>query len=417
MKGDYIHSNYLYLKTKLDLKRHIVATFRIESRDPLRQSAQIVAAESSVGTWTQVSTMKPATFQRLSAKVIWINPRLKLAKIAYPLALFEPGNIPQLLSSVAGNIFSMKSVSRLRLEDLEFPDRYLNSYQGPAFGLEGIRRELRIPKRPLVGTIMKPKMGLTWKEHAHFAYLAFKGGVDLVKDDENLTSQSFNDFSKRAHAILTLARKAEKETGRRKVCALNVTAPADEMIKRARLVKRLGGRCAMVDIITTGFSGVEALRRANLKLILHGHRAMHSAFTRDPKEGISMLVVAKLARLAGIDQLHLGTIVGKMEGSAKEVVELYEFSKSRWGNIKPMLPIASGGLHPGLVPALVKFAGNDFMMNFGGGLHGHPDGTEAGAKAAWQAVEATTRHVTLKQYAKTHPELAGALREWGQEGW
>jgi ribulose-bisphosphate carboxylase large chain len=349
--------------------------------------------------------------------VIGLDYRQKRARIAYPLALFEPGNIPQLLSSVAGNIFSMKSVKKLRLEDIALPDKYINAFPGPAFGVSGIRKKLNIYKRPLLGSIMKPKLGLTWKQHAHYAYLTFLGGIDLVKDDENLTSQAFNDFTKRTIEILRLARRAEKETNSRKVCALNVTAPADEMIRRAELIKRHGGRCAMVDIISVGWSGVQALRRANLGLILHGHRAMHAAFSRDPREGISMLVLAKLARLAGIDQLHLGTVVGKMEGSVEETKQLYRFALSQWGRLKPMLPVASGGLHPGLVPTLYKYTGNDVIMNFGGGLHGHPKGTLAGAIAARQALEATLRHISLERYGWTHPELAAAVDHWGRAGW
>ncbi|MFA6197571.1 MAG: ribulose-bisphosphate carboxylase large subunit [Patescibacteria group bacterium] len=417
MKHDYTQLDYLHLHKKIDPKTHIIATFRIESNYPLKHEAQIIAAESSVGTWTQVKTMRRAVFERLSAKVIAIDHAHKRVKIAYPLALFEPGNIPQLLSSVAGNIFSMKSVKKLRLEDLDMPDKYINSFPGPAFGVGGIRKKLCIYKRPLLGSIMKPKLGLTWRQHAHYAYLAFLGGIDLVKDDENLTSQEFNDFTKRTIEILKLARRAERETGSKKVCALNVTAPADEMIRRAQLIKHHGGRCAMVDIVTVGFSGVQALRNANLGLILHGHRAMHAAFTRDKQEGISMMVLAKLARLAGIDQLHLGTVVGKMEGTADETKQLYKFALSKWGKMKPMLPVASGGLHPGLVPELIKHIGMNMIMNFGGGLHGHPRGTLAGAIAARQSLEATLKHIPLDKYSWTHPELAAAIAHWGRLGW
>ncbi len=412
MRNGYLKQNYLALGKRIIVAKHIIATFRIESTLPLRDSAQIVAGESSIGTWTTIKTMKAATFHRLSAKVIRLLPKDKLVQIAYPLELFEPGNIPQLLSSIAGNIFSMKIIDKLRLEDLKMPAAYLHSFLGPAYGIAGVRRLLNVRERPLIGAIMKPKMGLSWREHAKYAAECFLGGADLVKDDENLTDQTFNPFEKRVRETLRLTKKIEKETGERKMCAFNITAPADEMIRRARFIKRSGGTCAMVDIITAGFAGVQAVRQAKTGLVIHGHRAMHSAMTRDPKHGISMLVIAKLARLAGIDQLHTGTVVGKMEGSARETVAINSFLKSAWGNIKPVMPIASGGLHPRLVPKLCDIIGQDVIINFGGGIHGHSDGTQAGARAVRQAVEAVASHQRLTDYAKTHFDLQKALRNW-----
>ncbi len=178
----------------------------------------------------------------------------------------------------------------------------------------------------------------------------------------------------------------------------------------------------MVDIVTAGWAGVQSLRNHNLDLIIHGHRAGHSAFTRNKKHGISMLVLANLARLAGIDQLHTGTVVGKMEGEEKEVLRInellkedwQEFDKLRenWSNLKPVLPIASGGLHPGLTAKLIEILGFDLIINFGGGIHGHPQGSAAGAKAASQAVEAVMENISLKIYAQSHLELKQALEYW-----
>lgn len=435
--------SYLHLGEEIDRTKHIIATFRIESVLSLEEAASEIAAESSIGTWTKVGTMNEKIFAELSAKVFEIKnlvsvrevptltsspsqregeikrgreikPRLNvgLVKIAYPVELFEDGNIPQLLSSVAGNIFSMKKINNLRLEDLEFPEVYVKTFKGPALGLSGIRELTDIKERPLIGSIIKPKMGLSAKEHAKVAYDCFIGGVDLVKDDENLTSQSFNNFKERVKETLKLAKKAEKETGSKKICAFNVTAETSEMIKRAKFIKRKSGYCAMADIMTLGFGAVQSLRNANLGLIIHGHRAMHSAMTRNPYHGISMLVIAKLARLAGIDQLHTGTVVGKMDGGETDVLAINNFLKSEWFGLKPVLPIASGGLYPGLVPELMKILGNDLIINFGGGIHGHPDGTLSGVRAARQAVDAATQGDTLENYAKDKDELKKALEKW-----
>ncbi len=415
MKKDYVRLGYLSLNKRLVKSRYIIATFYIESNKTLRESAQIVAAESSVGTWTSVGTLTDKMFQRLSARVIKLYPRKNIAQIAYPLELFEPGNISQLLSCVAGNIFSMKVIKNIRLLDLEMPEQYINTFLGPAFGLKGVRRQLGIKKRPLIGGIIKPKIGLTWKQHARVAYDAFRGGADLIKDDENLTDLSFNPLTKRVRETVRLARKAEKETGSKKLCAFNISAPANEMIKRAEFVKKAGGHCAMVDIMTVGFSGLQALRKKRLGLILHGHRAMHSVMTRNAKHGISMLVIAKLARLGGIDQLHTGTVVGKMEGGKEDVLLLNKFLKKPWGKIKPVMPIASGGLHPGLIPDLYKIIGPDMIMNFGGGLHGHPQGTYHGALAINQSITAAMKQQSLENFAKNNIELSLALKKWGRK--
>lgn len=395
-----------------NLAKHIIATFYIESKIPFGQAVKEVVAESSIGTWTELATLKPKVASQLAPKVFYLNRQTGIVKVAYPLSLFEPGNIPQLLSSVGGNIFGMKDLKNLRLLDLDFPEKYVNSFYGPAFGISGIRKFLGIKKRPIIGCIMKPKLGLTSDEHAQLAYLMWKNGVDSVKDDENLTDMTFNRFKDRIRKIMVLKRKAEKETGKRKMYVFNITASPAQMLQRAKLIKQFGGKCAMIDIITSGLGCVDFIRRQNLGLILHGHRAGHATFTRNPKHGITMLVIAKLARLAGIDELHTGTWVGKMEGSKKELKEINNFLKSKWYGLKTVLPIASGGLHPRLVPKLIEITGYDVVVNAGGGIHGHPEGSEAGARAMIQAVEAIEKKVSIQKYAKTHRELQAALNYW-----
>jgi len=386
----------------------------------LREAAGEIAAESSIGTWTELKTLKKSTVKKLGARVFHIDPIKKIIKIAYPLDDFELGSIPQLLSAVAGNIFSIKMVTHLRLEDIDFPKKYIDKFQGPAFGIEGIRKHLKIYNRPLIGSIIKPKVGLSAKEHAQLAYTIWKNGVDVVKDDENLTDMTFNHFTARVTEVLKMQKKVEKETGQKKMAILNVTARPDIMLQRAKFIKKMGGKCAMIDIVSTGLDNVHWLRDQNLGLILHGHRAGHSMFTRMKHHGMSMLVEAKLARLAGIDQLHTGTVVGKMEGSAREVIDINKTIESitgKWHHIKPVMPIASGGLYPSLIPSLVKILGQDLIINFGGGLHGHPKGSAAGARACVQATEAAMKGVTLREYAKDHKELKEALQYWQIKEW
>jgi len=388
----------------------VICTFHVVPDGiSLKQAAGGVAAESSVGTWTELTTGKPYV-EKLAAHVFSI--KRSLVKIAYPIQLFELGNMPNILSSVAGNVFGLRALKNLRLGDISFPARLVESFKGPKFGIEGVRKLLGVYDRPLVGTIIKPKLGLETADHARVAYDAWAGGCDIVKDDENLSSQTFNPFEDRLTKTLESRDKAEEETGERKVYMINVTAETREMVKRAESVMKHGGEYIMVDILTCGFSALQTLRDQDFNLVIHAHRAGHAAFSKNPLHGISMRVISKVARAVGVDQLHVGTVVGKMFETKEGVAENCEALKMPMHGLKPVLPVASGGLHPRLVPALVEFFGKDFAIQAGGGIHGHKDGTVAGAKAMRQAVDATLKGIKLTEYAKAHNELKRALETW-----
>jgi ribulose-bisphosphate carboxylase large chain len=401
---DFVDSKYKPAETDL------ICTFYVEPEGiSLKEAAGGVAAESSIGTWTELTTTEPY-MAKLAAHVFSIEGNT--VKIAYPIELFEQGNMPNILSSVAGNVFGLKALKNLRLNDLELPAKLVKSFKGPQFGIQGIRKLLKVPERPLVGTIIKPKLGLKTRDHAKVAYEAWAGGCDIVKDDENLSSQKFNPFEERIVETLEGRDKAEKETGERKVYMANITAENETMLKRAEYVLDHGGEYVMVDILTCGWSALQTLRDQNFKLVIHAHRAGHAAFTKNPKHGISMRAIAKVARVIGVDQLHVGTIVGKMSETETEVLENIDALKTEMAGLKPALPVASGGLHPKLVPALMKYFGRDFVIQAGGGIHGHTDGTFAGATAMRQAVDATLQDKTLEEYAETHKELKVALKLW-----
>jgi len=390
----------------------------------IKDAAGRVASESSVGTWTEVTTMRPR-IRKLMAKMCRIDG--SLLTVAYPIRLFEPGNMPQIISSIAGNIFGMKAIRNLRLEDIRWSKKLAESFRGPLFGTRGIRRILRVEKRPLTATVLKPKLGLTAKEHARAGYDAWVGGIDLLKDDENLSSQTFNRFRERLKECFRMRDRAEKETGERKSYLINVTAEAREMLRRAKAVAEAGGEYVMADILTVGWSGLQTLREEcqDLKLAIHAHRAFHAAFTRNSLHGMSMLAVSDIARLIGVDQLHIGTVVGKLESPREEVIALRDNLQRKrtnsnasslgqdWGRIKPVFPTCSGGLHPGLVPKLIRIVGTDIIVQAGGGVWGHPDGGKAGAMALRQAIEAAMSGESLKSCARDHRELRRALETWG----
>ncbi|MFB3850925.1 MAG: type III ribulose-bisphosphate carboxylase [Acidobacteriota bacterium] len=415
---------YFYLELGKEPKdSDFVALFKIEPVEgkSVEEAANSVAAESSIGTWTEVATMSESFRETFKARVTRIEGNY--VEIAYPSILFEKGNMSQIYSSVAGNIFGMKDVKNLRLESLKTPKDFVESFDGPKYGIDGIREKLKIKKRPIVGTIVKPKIGLDPESQSQVMYEAMVGGVDVVKDDENLTSQEFCPFEERLKKCLEKRKKAEDETGEGKGYIPNITAPLDIMLKRAELVEKMGGIFAMVDIITVGWSALQSLRKESFNLVLHGHRAMHGAFTRNKLHGISMEVIARSARLVGIDQLHIGTAVGKMEGKRDEVekcadaLRLKEEGEGRlrqnWFSVKRAMPIASGGLHPGHIPALYEIFGDDCIFQFGGGIHGHPEGTKSGAKAVRDSLNASIRHISLSSAAEDSRELKMALEKWG----
>jgi len=408
-------------------KDDIVCLFRVEPAKGISMKEAIgrVASESSNGTWTELTTVREH-IRKISARAFW--KKGNFVKVAYPIELFELGSIPQLLSSVAGNIFGMKALKNLRLEDIEFSKVYIKSFKGPQFGINGIRKFMKIKKRPLIATVPKPKLGMNTEEYCDAAYKIWKGGVDIVKTDENMTSQKFINFYRTTEKILKVRDKVEKETGERKTFLANVTSETKEMLKRAKFVKEKGGEFVMIDFLTAGFAGFQSLRDEceDLGLAIHVHRAFHSLFTRNEKHGMSMVTLAKLVRLVGGDTLHIGTVIGKLVGTKDEVItiehEIEEESEfktkqhilnQKWYNIKPVMPVSSGGLHPGLVPEIIKMLGKDILIQAGGGVLGNPLGIEAGAKAFRQAIDATIEGINLKEYARNHIELKVALNRWG----
>jgi len=418
---------YINLRYKPSKNDVVVEYYAEPNKISLEEAAENIAAESSIGTWTDVTTMSKDIAERLRPSVFSIDKHSREIKIAYHSDLFEEGNMPCILSSIAGNIFGMSCLKNLRLQDITFPKPLVNSFKGPAFGIKGIRKLLEVKKRPLVGTIVKPKVGLNYFQHADVAYEAWTGGIDVVKDDENLTSQKFNKFKERIELTLQKRDKAENVTGEKKVYMPNVTAETNEMIKRAEFVKKQGGRYAMIDVLTAGFAAVQTLRDAELGLVIHAHRAAHAALTRNPKHGISMLALAKIFRLIGVDQLHIGAAFGKMHGSKEEVKFIHDeieekiihpkkaehVLEQRWYGLKPVFAVCSGGLHPGKIPKLVTYMGNNIIIQAGGGCHGHPQGTRKGAMAMRQALEAAMKGINVNIYAKKHDELRKALELWG----
>ena len=384
-----------------------------------------IASESSTGTWTTLFKLPPR-MKSLMATAYKVDGNY--VHVAYPMDLWEKGNAPQLLSGIAGNIFGMKALKNLRLVDVSLPREYIKSFPGPNLGIDGLRKYFKVYNRPLTGAVPKPKVGFNAEEHAKIGFETWMGGFDVVKDDENLTSQSFNNFYKRVSLMSKMRDRAEKETGEVKDAFINITAETKEMEKRAKVLHNSGFKYAMIDVVVAGTSAVQTLRQTlgDYGMAIHAHRAMHASFDKNEKHGISMWFLAKIMRMIGVDEIHGGTAVGKLVGGRHEVLDIANVLRSKkvkaekhlleqdWGNVKPAFPATSGGLHPGLVPDILKILGKDCVLLVSGGIHGHPKGTRAGAKATMQALNATNNGVSLEEYAKYHPELRQALEKWGR---
>lgn len=427
--------HYIDLKYK-PKKTELIVLYKPKPKrgKTLEYAAEQLAAESSIGTWTDLSTMNKKIAQTLKPHVFKLDKKRSLVYIAYPIKLFEIGNMSGILSSVCGNVFGMKFLDGLRVCDIKFPKEVIKSFPGPKHGIDGIRKMFKIKKRPFTGTIIKPKVGLNSKQHAKVAYDAWTGidkrkGLDIVKDDENLTSLTFNTFEKRVHLTLKARKIAEKITGQRKMYLANIThSNFDEMMKRDALLRKVGNEVTMLDVITLGFNAVHTYRLRNTGQIIHAHRAMHGAITREPGFSMSMVLLAKVYRMLGVDLLHTGTAgAGKMEGGAEDtmiVVEALNKQKTPanlkmetlgqdWYGMKPVVSVASGGLYPGAIPTVVKHMGYDIVCQMGGGCHGHPDATKGGATGIVEAVESVMKKVPIRTYAKKHDMLNKALKKWG----
>ena len=369
-----------------------------------------VASESSNGTWATLDVADEIT--DLSATAFEVGDGE--VSIAYPRELFEAANMPQVLSCIAGNIMGMKAVDTIRLRDTHWPEGLSKTFMGPQFGSDVKSRFLDAGDRPALATVPKPKVGLSTADHAEIGYRAWKGGIDLLKDDENLTNQSFNRFEERVKRSFEMRDRAQEETGDAKDYLVNITADAEEMKRRADLVHDQGGNFVMVDVITAGWAAVQTVREhtEDLGMAIHAHRAMHAAFDRVEDHGVSMRVLAQVARLVGVDHIHTGTAnLGKLEN--EDTVGINDWLTADLYGLNDVLPVASGGLHPGTVEPLLDRIGTDVMVQAGGGVHGHPDGTTAGAKAFRQAVDAYQAGIDPEVYAEDHEELAAALDQWG----
>ena len=426
----------------------VIALFRITPQDGVDEieAAAAVAGESSTATWTVVWTDRLTAAEKYRAKAYRVDPVPNepgqyFAYIAYHLDLFEPGSIANLTASIIGNVFGFKPLKALRLEDMRLPVAYVKTFQGPATGIVVERERLNIYGRPLLGATVKPKLGLSGRNYGRVVYEALKGGLDFTKDDENINSQPFMHWRDRYLYCMEGVNRAIAATGEVKGTYLNVTAATmEDMYERAEFARDLGSTIIMIDLVI-GYTAIQSMAKwaRNNDMILHLHRAGHSTYTRQKSHGVSFRVIAKWMRLAGVDHIHAGTVVGKLEGDPLTTKGYYDICREEynptsletgiffdqdWASLNKMMPVASGGIHAGQMHQLIDHLGEDVVLQFGGGTIGHPHGIASGATANRVALEAMifARNAgrdylaegpqILAEAAKTCTPLRQALDTW-----
>jgi len=404
-----------------------------------------VAGESSTATWTVVWTDRLTAYEHYQGKCYRVEKvpgtNQYIAFIAYDLDLFEEGSIANMSSSLIGNVFGFKALKSLRLEDLRIPPHYTKTFHGPPHGIMMEREYLNKYGRPLLGATVKPKLGLSAKNYGRVVYEALRGGLDFTKDDENINSQPFMRWRDRWLFCMEAVNKAMAHTGEIKGHYLNVTAATmEEMYERAEFAKELGSVIIMVDL-TAGFTAIQSMAKWCRKngVLLHLHRAGHSTYTRQKTHGVNFRVIAKWMRLAGVDHIHAGTVVGKLEGDLHSVQGYYKTLRTQytepdpmlglyfeqdWASMPGVMPVASGGIHAGQMHLLLSYLGEDTILQFGGGTIGHPDGIAAGATANRVAVEVMVQARNegkdilregpeiLEKACRWSPALAKAIETW-----
>src|SRR6202051_3433049 len=428
----------------------ILCAFRITPQEGVapEEAAAAVAGESSTATWTVVWTDRLTAYEHYQAKAYQVEPVAGtpgqfIALIAYELDLFEEGSIANLPSSIIANVFGFKALRALRLEDLRIPLHYVNTFQGPPHGIVMEREYLNKYGRPLLGATTKPKLGLSARNYGRVVYEALRGGLDFTKDDENINSPPFMRWRDRYLSAMEAVNKAMAETGEIKGHYLNVTAgDMESMYERAEFARALGSVGIMLDL-TVGFTAMTSMSKWARRngVLLHLHRAGHGTYTRQKTHGVSFRVIAKWCRLLGVDHIHAGTVVGKLEGDPNMIRGYYDtlrqpftaanpahgiYFDQEWVAMPGVMPVASGGIHAGQMHQLIDYLGEDCVLQFGGGTIGSPMGIAAGATANRVALEVMVQarnegrdYVSegpeiLRGAARWSPELRAALDVWGE---
>lgn len=406
----------------------IYATYELETPLALDATASVIAGEQSSGTFLKLASETDALKERSGARVEEVRETGRSSTPSLPCRISSPAytrgqitlswpvdnmgpSLPNLLATIAGNLFELAEVSALRLIDLDLPDTFSNAYPGPAFGRSGTLELAGVSGRPLIGTIVKPSVGLTADDTARLVSQLAEGGIDFIKDDELQANGPHCPFDERLRKVMRVIDAHADRTGKKIMYAFNITDELDEMRRHADLVAQAGGTCLMVSLFSLGLVGLSAMRR-HVSLPLHCHRNGWGLQSRSPDIGIAFRVWQKLWRLAGADHLHVNGIANKFTEADDIVMEnARALGEPLTGpNPFPAMPVfSSGQTAVQMAPTYKAIGHTDFIYCAGGGIMGHPGGVAGGVASLRQAAEAAAEGISLKDYAKDHGELADAL--------
>lgn len=412
-------------------RAEFTARYFVESSVSSEKVAQVIAGEQSSGTFLALPGETDELKERSRARVTRIEPLAPALQatlpsayvarhahggvfhraeieIAFPVANVGT-NLSTLLATVAGNLYELGEVTGLRLLDLDLAPEYAAQFAGPAFGIPGTRQLAGVHGRPLIGTIIKPSIGLTPGQTAELVDKLCAADIDFIKDDELIADPPYAPFDERLRAVMPVLQRHADRLGRMPMYAINISGSIDEMLRRHDAVLAAGGTCVMVSVNWVGFAGVEHLRR-HAQLPIHGHRNGWGALTRHPGLGFSFQAYQKLWRLAGVDHLHVNGIRSKFWEPDESVIASARACLVPWAGVQALMPVSSSGQWAGQAPDLYSALGSvDLMHLAGGGIIGHPDGIAAGMASMREGWEAAAAGIGLDAYAESHPALKRAM--------
>lgn len=419
------------LQRKLDDMNtdRLLVTYLLESPISVEAAAEVLAGEQSTGTFVAVPGETPELKERFRTRVEQIRvletvdapgfaqpPALRAnrytraeVQVSIPLELVG-SDLTTVLSSIFGNVSELRELSGLRLVDFDVPADYAATFPRPQFGVEGTRKLADVWGRPLVGSIIKPSVGLVPEQTAAMARELLDADIDFIKDDELMTNPHYAPLEKRVAAVMRVINDHAERTGKKAMFAFNVSSDSiDTMRRNHDLVLAAGGTCIMLSLNHVGYSGVMSLRQHS-QLPIHGHRNGWGMWTRAPQLGMDYTAYQKLWRLAGVDQLHVNGIRNKFWEPDESVIRSISACLAIWHDDARLMPVVSSGQWGGQAPDTFAATGTvDLMYLAGGGIQGHPDGPTAGVRAIQQAWEAAVSGQSIEEYACNHIELRHAV--------
>lgn len=408
----------------LDLDKFIIATYLMNAEtSDLLMRAGAIAVEQTTGTWMPVPDETPEVRRKHVGRVIGVFPvpgyesempkgeNTCIVKIAFPWKNIGH-QLPELLSTVFGNI---SMTNNLKLIELEFPKSFTEGFTGPKFGIEGLRKLLGLPERPPILAMIKPCTGIPIDVIKRQFYKLAIAGVDLIKDDELIADPVHAPLEERVIACLEAAEEAYKETGKRVLYFPNITDRQDKIFEKARRCVELGAPGLMLNVHASGYGTLGALAEdPEINVPLLAHPCFAGTMYLGENTGLSShLIHGKFMRFEGADIVVYNSAYGKVPSVKERYVRVAHTLQSKFHNLKSTFPSPCAGIHPGIIPTMMKDLGNDIVIGAGAGMHAHPLGLSAGVAALKQAAESTMRGIPIEEYAKDHRELDAALKLWG----